>query len=105
MSLPARVSFLLQDYGHFVQDAESLCSRLDALIDLRGRATVQHWQAQARAGQWAEMVAELLDTHYDPSYLKSIRQHFSSFDTARLVDLPDAGRATLQHAARQLLAA
>lgn len=104
MSLPARVNFLLQDYVHFVHDAESLCRRLDALIDLRGRATVQHWQQQARSNQWAEMVGELLSTHYDPSYLKSIRQHFSTFDTAQVVDLPDAERSTLQDAARRLLA-
>lgn len=104
MSLPARVNFLLQDYVHFVHDAESLCRRLDALVDLRGRATVQHWQQQARSNQWAEMVGELLSTHYDPSYLKSIRQHFSTFDTAQVVDLPDAERSTLQDAARRLLA-
>jgi tRNA 2-selenouridine synthase len=105
MPLTARVDFLLQDYAHFVQDADSLCTRLDALVDLRGRATVQHWQAQARSGAWADMVGELLAQHYDPSYLKSIRQHFAAFDAAQVVDLPDALPATLQAAAAGLLAA
>jgi tRNA 2-selenouridine synthase len=105
MPLAARVAFLLQDYEHFVQDAESLCTRLDALVDLRGRATVQRWQAQARGGQWADMVGNLLTQHYDPSYLKSMRQHFVAFDSAHVIDLPDAEPATLQAAAAQLLAA
>ncbi len=103
MPLQARVDFLLHDYGHFVQDANSLCQRLDALVDLRGRATVQRWQAQARAGQWADMVTELLAQHYDPSYLKSMRQHFTAFDDGQPLELPDAAPATLQSAAAQLL--
>jgi len=103
MPLDARVDFLLQDYGHFVRDADSLCARLDALVDLRGRATVQRWQAQARADQWAEMVADLLTQHYDPSYLKSMRQHYVAFDSGHLVELPDADAATLKAAALQLL--
>jgi tRNA 2-selenouridine synthase len=105
MSLAARVDFLLQDYAHFVLDAESLCARLDALVELRGRATVKHWQAQARGGAWADMVGELLTQHYDPSYLKSMHQHFAAFDAAVVIELPDAAPATLQAAAaRQLLA-
>ncbi len=105
MSLAARVDFLLLDYEHFVNDAESLCRRLSALVDLRGRATVERWQAQARAGAWSEMVAELLTQHYDPSYLKSMRLHFATFDLAQVIDLPDAQATTLQSAATQLLAA
>lgn len=103
MPLPARVDFLLQDYPHFVQDTQSLCERLEALVDLRGRDTVQRWQAQAQAGDLATMVGELLTGHYDPSYLKSMRQHFAGFDSAQVVDLPDAAPATLAATARQLL--
>ena len=91
--------------SHFVQDAESLCARLDALVELRGRATVKHWQAQARGGAWADMVGELLTQHYDPSYLKSMHQHFATFDAAAVIELPDAAPATLQSAAAQLLSA
>ncbi len=103
MSLATRVDFLLQDYAHFVQDAESLCARLDALVELRGRVTVKHWQSQARGGAWADMVGELLTQHYDPSYLKSMQQHFAAFDAAAVIELPDASPATLQAAAAQLL--
>lgn len=103
MPLPARVAFLMDDYGHFLRDAESLCHRLDALVDLRGRATVQRWQAQARAGDWEALVAELLSQHYDPSYLKSMRQHFAAFDQAAVLELPDATPARLQAAAAELL--
>jgi tRNA 2-selenouridine synthase len=103
MPLEARVAFLRDDYIHFLQDAEALCARLDALVDLRGRATVQRWQAQARSGAWDDLVTELLTLHYDPSYVKSMRQHFAAFDNGLVVELPGWAPGTLQSAAAQLL--
>ena len=103
MPLEARVAFLRDDYIHFLQDAEALCARLDALVDLRGRATVQRWQAQARSGAWDDLVTELLTLHYDPSYVKSMRQHFAAFDSGLVVELPGWAPGTLQSAAAQLL--
>lgn len=105
MPLPARVAFLLDDYAHFVADAEAFCERLDALRELRGAATIDRWQALARAGDFATPVRELLEQHYDPVYLKSMRKHFAGFDEATALELADASPATLAAAARRLLAA
>ena len=103
MPLPARVDFLLHDYAHFVHDTESFCERLQALSEVRGRETVARWQAQARSGQVADVVHELLTLHYDPIYLKSMQRNFSRFEQACVVPLADAAPASLQAAARQLL--
>ena len=46
----ARLQLLLQDYGHFAADTEGFCRLLDGLVELRGRDTVEAWQALARVG-------------------------------------------------------
>ncbi len=103
MTVAARVDFLLDDYAHFVSDAESFCERLQALREHRGAETVDRWQAQARAGQMASVVEELLSSHYDPVYLKSMQRNFSGFAQAPVVALADASAASLQAAGRALL--
>ena len=115
MALPARVSFLLQDYPHFVADAELFCQQLQALTELRGAQTVQRWQEMARAqaaagvalsanapGPLAQVVQELLEQHYDPVYLRSMQRNFTHFAQAQDLDLVDASAATLMHCARAL---
>jgi tRNA 2-selenouridine synthase len=104
MPLAARVAFLLDDYAHFVADAEAFCARLQALRELRGAATIERWQALARAGDFATPVRELLEQHYDPVYLKSMRKHFAGFDEEQALELTDAAPATLAAAARRLIA-
>ena len=103
MTVSARVDFLLDDYAHFVNDAESFCERLQALRELRGAQSVDRWQLQARAGRMAEVVEELLSAHYDPVYLKSMQRNFSGFAQAPVVNLADASPASLKAAARMLI--
>ncbi len=104
MPLAARVAFLLRDYAHFVDNVETLCERLALLRELRGAKTVERWQQAARQGEMGLMVEELLSTHYDPGYLKSMPRNFSGFAAGQVVDLLDGTPATLQSVARTLLA-
>jgi tRNA 2-selenouridine synthase len=98
----ARVQLLLEDYAFFASDAELFCRQLDALVELRGRETVNAWQAAARAGRWAEVYADLMHRHYDPLYLKSMQRNFSGFDQAASVYLADGSAASLSEVARRL---
>jgi len=102
MPLAARVALLLDDYGHFVRDTASFCERLDALRALRGAATVEHWQALARAGRHADVVHELLEQHYDPIYLRSMARNFAGFAQATPIALAGGDAAALQRAAAAL---
>ena len=104
MSESARVALLLEDYQHFLVAPERFCAALDALVELRGHARVAAWQAQARAGDWPGVFAELMREHYDPGYERSLNHHFSGLDTAHTLDLPDGGPQAMQAAARSLLA-
>jgi tRNA 2-selenouridine synthase len=102
MPLRSRVALLLEDYPHFVDDSALFCERLAALRDLRGAATVERWQAAARGGDFAGVVQELLVTHYDPSYERSMQRHFSGFAAATTVALDDGSAAVLSAAAAAL---
>ena len=101
MPLPARVAFLLQDYAHFVNDVQAFCDRLDALREVRGAATVERWQADARAGR-ASVVEELLSQHYDPVYERSMQRNFTRYAQALVLPLADGEAATLAAAASSL---
>lgn len=80
-----RVALLLEDYAHFVNDQDLFCGRLDALTELRGKATVEAWKQKVRAGDTETVVRELLTLHYDPGYAQSMRRNFQQFGAARPV--------------------
>jgi tRNA 2-selenouridine synthase len=105
MPVAARVALLMHDYGHFVRDAaatEAFCERLQALREHCGTATVERWQAKARASEHAEVVRELLERHYDPIYERSMARNYRGYSEARPLLLDDAGPAALARAAAAL---
>lgn len=101
----ARVQLLLEEYGFYAQQVERFCEHLGALAELRGKATVAEWQAQARAGQWAALFADLMARHYDPLYLRSSERNFAGYADARVLDVADGRPETLAAAAKRLIAA
>jgi tRNA 2-selenouridine synthase len=98
LPLDARVSLLLEDYGHFVTDTAAFCERLDALRATRGGDVVQAWQEAARAGRTPDVVRELLVRHYDPIYAQSIQRNFVG-SAALLAELAWSGSETSLEAA------
>ncbi len=80
LPIDARVALLLDAYDFFVADTDAFCARLDALRALRGKEVVAAWQEAARAGRHAEVVRDLLVTHYDPIYLQSMHRNFARID-------------------------
>ena len=99
LALDARVALLIEDYDFFVSDTPAFCSRLDALRPSRGHAVVNAWQEAARAGHTAEVVRDLLLSHYDPNYLQSMQRNFAQAASPRLTLQWDGSDASLQAAA------
>lgn len=100
----ARVQLLLEEYGFYAEQVERFCEHLSALTELRGKAAVAEWQAQARAGEWAALFADLMTRHYDPLYLRSSERHFAGYADALDLEVADGRPETQAAAARQLLA-
>lgn len=98
-----RLALLLEDYDFFVRDAELLCRQLDALVALRGRATIAAWQALARSGRVDAVFLALMHEHYDPGYLRSMRANFSGYETAVPVAIEDGAPHSMRRAAAGLL--
>ncbi len=82
---PERVQLLLQDYSFFTKDVRAFNLKLDALIALRGKETVQAWQAKASTGDFAGVFHDLMLHHYDPSYLSSIQRNFKHYSKAKII--------------------
>jgi len=99
----ARVALLLQDYAHFLGDAELLQQRLALLLELHGHARIAHWQQLTQQGAWQPLVQELLDLHYDPAYRRSSAASFLRMQGARTLRLAALDEAHLRQAAAQLI--
>lgn len=98
-----RVALLLEDYDFFVKDVDAFCERLNALRALRGNETINAWQSAAKAGAVARVVRELLEKHYDPTYLQSMQRNFSGFGDAPVIEAVSGSRQALESIASRLL--
>ncbi len=102
--LAARVDFLLRDYAYLLARPDWLLDRLQRLTELHGRQTIERWCALVERQAWPELVGALLQEHYDPAYIKSMKHHFARLESAQVIKLPQIDTAQLADSARQLLA-
>ena len=100
-----RVALLLEDYDFFVKDPVHFCDRLQALVELRGKAVVDGWVERVAAGKTPEVVLELLTMHYDPMYSASINRNFKQYGQAQACKLVDRRENSLKNAASHLISA
>jgi tRNA 2-selenouridine synthase len=98
-----RLALLMEDYAFFAQDPERFCAALNALVEHRGREAVGRWQAQAQAGQWADVFTALMQEHYDPLYLRSLQSSYAQLPQALNLRLPDRTPVSMANIARGLV--
>ncbi|MFO0851912.1 MAG: tRNA 2-selenouridine(34) synthase MnmH [Gemmataceae bacterium] len=98
-----RVRHLLAEYPHLVADPARLKGLLRGLAGRRGPRQVAAWEELIDAGRWDELVASLLETHYDPGYTASTRENFPN--VTGVVELADPTPAGFDRLADELLAA
>lgn len=98
-----RVALLMEDYAFFVHDTAPFCERLELLTSFLGKTQVADWQACVRRGELEPVVLELLQRHYDPIYLRSMRGNFRHFEEARVIQPADHSSAAMALLAQQLI--
>jgi tRNA 2-selenouridine synthase len=102
--LTERVRFLMAEYRDRLEQPDWLKTQLQRLATLHSRETLARWRAQIDACEWTDLVADLLEAHYDPAYLRSMGKSYPSLGQARVVELPRLDQHSLERAARALLA-
>ena len=102
-ALEARVSLLIDEYRHFVEQPATLEAQLDCLVALHGRERIARWKALAAKRAWREFVAVLLEEHYDPAYRRSSLHNFVHLPQAARVAISSAEAAAFDAAARTLI--
>ncbi len=100
----SRVKLLIDGYQHFLADPAAIKFLLEHLLSLRGRETINRWRNLADQGEWKTLVEELLEQHYDPSYLRSAKMRAGHYAAAQTIELDNLETNTLANAAKQLMA-
>ncbi len=98
----ARLALLMEDYRHFIAAPDKLITLLQVLHPFHGSERIEHWNTLIRAGEFRTLVAELLELHYDPSYLRALGKHYTRLDQARHLPLSDLSGDALLTVARTL---
>jgi tRNA 2-selenouridine synthase len=97
-----RVALLREDYAHFESRPEALAQKLECLTPLHGGERIAHWKSLLGAGDWDGLVRELLESHYDPAYRKSLSRNYPGAQNAQEVAVRDISRAGFLALARRL---
>ena len=87
--MASRVELLKREYSHFFTRIDELNARLECLLPLHGRVVLDRWKSAALAGDWDQLVAELLERHYDPAYTRAIGHHYPALHRAEHLALSD----------------
>ena len=99
-----RVALIKEDYAHFLAAPGTLRDCFKPLIELHGKAKLARWEAMAAAGDWDTLIAELLDTHYDPIYSRSLERHFAARES-RVIEAREVTPEAFDALAREVQAA
>ena len=97
-----RVELLMKDYAHFVARPAALAAKLDCLAPLHGAERIGTWKAHLERGEWDALVRELLESHYDPAYRRSLFRNYVEAQGAAPVEVRDISRAGFLALARRL---
>ena len=104
LEVPAaeRVRFLIGEYKHFLVEPARLKEKLKCLTVHYGHEVVERWFGQADSGSWPDLVADLLHTHYDPSYLRATTRNYLHYDNGRRLSLERLDEAGIESVAAEL---
>jgi len=96
-----RVALLKDEYAHFFAAPEALAGCLVPLVEVHGKKKIAHWEAMATAGDWDALIAELLETHYDPIYARSLERNFAARHS-RVIEARSVAREAFAALAREV---
>ena len=102
-SAATRVSWLIREYHHFLTDTNNFKQKLGLLTAHYGKVQIAKWSEAIDAGNFPELVEELLVKHYDPSYQSSIVRNFPQYKIENFVQLENDGNEAFAKAAKAIV--
>jgi tRNA 2-selenouridine synthase len=99
----ARVALLLEDYAHLIARPEVLVRKLECLEDLHGAQRIGRWKSLVAGREWRSLVLDLLESHYDPAYRRSMFRNYRGAQAAEAVAIDDISRDGFLRVARKLV--
>jgi tRNA 2-selenouridine synthase len=99
-----RVALLLEDYAHFIARPEALAEKLECLRALHGAERIELWKSHLAGGAWDALVRDLLESHYDPAYRRSLVRNYRDAQSAAAVSVSGIARGDFLALARTILA-
>ena len=84
-----RVALLLEDYAHFVAQPHALLQKLELLRSLHGAERIAQWKEHLDHGRWQPLVGDLLESHYDPAYRRSLTRNYRDAQSGAVVPVQD----------------
>ena len=103
-STQTRVSWLIHEYHHFLSDTDNFKRKLALLTAHYGKVQIAQWSEAIDAGNFPELVEELLVKHYDPSYQSSIVRNFPRYQIEHFVQLENDSNEAFAKAAKAIVA-
>ncbi|NJL82854.1 MAG: tRNA 2-selenouridine(34) synthase MnmH [Chloroflexaceae bacterium] len=92
----ARVQWLLQTYPHLIAHPDLLQQKLLRLKSRYGSPICDRWLDLIDRQKWSELVKDLLQTHYDPAYRRSISRTFT--EASQVISLSDLTPSSIERA-------
>jgi tRNA 2-selenouridine synthase len=97
--MEARADYLVQSYPDVIADRGLLEQVLSRLEVYPGRKQLANWRELADAGAFAELVRQVVERHYDPSY----RRRASGQPAWQTIAIPSLEAEAQEAAARQIM--
>lgn len=74
--MASRVDFIMQEYPHLVNHPDILKAKIARLKSRYGSQKIHEWNQLIATGDCPKFVENILQSHYDPAYLKSTRNNY-----------------------------
>ncbi len=97
--LEARAAYLAECYPEVIAKRPLLEAALSRLEVYPGRKRLESWRLMADAGEFVELIREVVERHYDPSYARSSKR-----DERTKLAMTSLGEAQQEAAAREIAA-
>jgi len=98
--IEARTEYILKEYDELTHTPAVLTKKLNYLAHRIPKTVFSEWMNAIESGQWSDLVASLLQDHYDPSYQRSLKNN--QRETIHSIDLTSCNQDRCADAAKAL---